>query len=439
MFNYKSLEELRKHCEAARLDIPLAEDVQHLRKPLRAGPLSMRNRLAIQPMEGCDGTRGGKPDKLTVRRYERFAKSGAGLLWFEATAIAHAGRANPRQLLINEENLDSLKEILAMIKETAVKAHGFAPPVIMQATHSGRYSRPGFPAAGDVPAPLAAYLNPNPPFKLTNEKARVVTDDELKLLEERYGAAARLAARAGFDGIDIKACHGYLNCELLSAFTRPGNYGGSFENRTRFFVNSVMAAKAAAPSDFLITTRMNLYDGLAYPHGFGMDESGDLAENTEEPLRLVKILHKQLGMPMINATMGNPYANPHVNRPFDQGFYEPPEAPLAGVARMYRITKRVQQAFPALAVMASAPTYLRQFGANLAAGAIGEGCCKLVGFGRQAFAYPDFIDDCLHGRVDPGKCCVTCGKCTELMRAGSTAGCVVRDGIYREIYRSDVK
>jgi len=433
MFNYQSLQEIEQHIKEAQLDIPLAEDVQFLRAPLSIGPLTARNRLAIQPMEGCDGTRGGQPGELTLRRYKRFAAGGAGLIWFEAVAIIHEGRANPRQLLVNEENLDSLKALLELIKETALKAHGFAPPVILQATHSGRYSRPE-----DASAPVAAYLNPNPQFMPTNERARIIADDELKALEEQYGRAARLAIAAGFDGIDIKACHGYLTCELLSAFIRPGSYGGPFENRARLLINGVKAARAEATPGFLVTTRVNLYDGFAYPHGFGMDPSGGLGENLEEPLRLVDVLHTQLGMPMINATMGNPYANPHVNRPFDKGFYEPPEPPLAGIARMYRITGQVQRAFPTLTVMASAPTYLRQFGANLAAGAVDQCYCKLVGFGRQAFAYPDFSIDCLNGQMNPGKCCVACGKCSELMRAGSTAGCVIKDEAYREIYQRDV-
>jgi len=109
------------------------------------------------------------------------------------------------------------------------------------------------------------------------------------------------------------------------------------------------------------------------------------------------------------------------------------------VARIYRLTGQVQRAFPGLAVVASGPSYLRQHGANLAAGAIERGFCKLAGFGRQAFAYPEFARDILrNGAMDPGKCCLACGKCSRLMRAGSTAGCVARDDAYRAIYRRDV-
>ena len=392
-------QEPNQKIHAMGLSIPLSEQMDCLRAPLELGPVILRNRLAIQPMEGCDGTLDGKPGALAMRRYERFARGGAGLLWFEATAVVPEGRANPRQLWLNEQNLSSFQQLVALIKEVACKENGFAPLLIMQATHSGRYSKPeSLPASS-------------------------LSDAYLKALEERYGEAARLAAAAGFDGIDVKACHGYLISELLS------------QNKPELLLNGVKAAQAAAPPGFLVTSRLNIYDGDAYRHGFGA------GENLEEPLRLIAILHNQLGMRLLNVTMGCPYVNPHVNRPFDRGPYEPPEPPLAGVERMYRLTRQVQQAFPALAVLASGPTYLRQFGANLAAGAVEQGCCKLVGFGRQAFAYPDFARDILqNGALDPGKCCITCGKCSELMRAGSTAGCVVRDrGTYLPIYERDVR
>ena len=388
------LEDLKQKIHALGVDIPLSERLDILRTPLAIDHFTVRNRLAIQPMEGCDGTPGGEPGALTLRRYERFARGGAALLWFEATAVVPEGRASQRQLWINGQNLDSFRRIVALIKEVSIKEHGFAPLLIMQATHSGRYAKP------------------------ESQPASKLSGDYYKALEERFGDAARLAAAAGFDGVDVKCCHGYLLNELLP-------------HRPEVFLNSVKAAQASAPSSFIVTSRLNIYDG--YPEGFGAHE--DMAE----PLRLIGILHKQLGMNLLNITMGCPYTNPHVNRPFDSGPYEPPEHPLEGVARMYRLTGQAQRAFPSLAVAASGPSYLRQYGANLAAGAVEQGYCKLVGFGRQAFAYPDFARDILqNGALDPGKCCLACGKCSRLMRAGSTAGCVARDETYRAIYRRDV-
>ena len=400
------LDELKQKIQSLGVNIPLSERLDILGTPLAVDHFTVRNRLAIQPMEGCDGTPGGEPGALTLRRYERFARSGAALLWFEATAIVPEGRAGPRQLWISERNLDSFRRIVDLIKEISVRESGFAPLLIMQATHSGRWSKPESLPAGRL------------------------SDDGLQALEERFGDAARLAAAAGFDGIDVKCCHGYLLCELLSAYERPGRYGGPFGNRTRLLINGVKAAQAAVPSNFIVTSRLNVYDG---PEGFGT------GEDMTEPLRLIGILHKELNMNLLNITMGCPYTNPHVNRPFDAGPYEPPEHPLEGVARIYRLTGQAQRAFPDLAIMASGPSYLRQHGARLAAGAIEQGHCRLVGFGRQAFAYPEFARDILlNGALDPGKCCLACGKCSRLMRAGSTAGCVARDEVYRAIYRRDV-
>jgi len=409
------LEALIEKIQALGVDIPLSKRTGILGTPLAVDKFTIQNRLAIQPMEGCDGTPDGRPGALTIRRYERFARGGAGLLWFEAVAIVPEGRANLRQLWINEKNLDDFRRVVEMIREISIRESGFAPLLIMQATHSGRWSKP------------------------ESRPAACFSDDELQALEERFGQAARLAAAAGFDGMDVKCCHGYLLCELLSAYHRPGRYGGLFENRTRLLINGIKAAQAAAPAGFVVTSRLNIYDGFAYPEGFGMAPSGGLAEDMGEPLRLIGILHKNLGLNLLNITMGCPYTNPHVNRPFDMGPYEPPEHPLEGVARMYRLTGQAQRAYPGLAVVASGPSYLRQYGAQLAAGAIERSCCKLVGFGRQAFAYPDFARDILqNGALDPGKCCLACGKCSQLMRAGSTAGCVARDEAYREIYRRDV-
>ncbi|MBQ4322821.1 MAG: flavin oxidoreductase/NADH oxidase, partial [Clostridia bacterium] len=223
---------------------------------------SFPNRIAIQPMEGCDATKEGEPDELTVRRYDRFAESGAGLVWAEAVAIVKEGRANPRQLYISEKTLDSLKRMNERIREISLKKNGYAPVIIMQATHSGRYSKPE-----GSPAPLIAYNNPIFEKDSPIDKSRIITDDKLFELEEQYGKAAKMAEEAGFDGIDIKCCHRYLNSELLSAYMREGAFGGSFENRTRLLRNGIKNATDATGKDFIVTTRMNVYDGFEYPYG----------------------------------------------------------------------------------------------------------------------------------------------------------------------------
>ena len=225
---YTSGEEFTSQRDELKLNIPYAESVSVLATPLKIGKRVIPNRLACQAMEGCDGTADGSPDELTIRRYDRFAKGGAGIIWFEATAVMREGRANPRQLWIHNNNIDDFRREVERIKQTAVKENGFEPLVIMQATHSGRYSKPD-----GTPAPLIAYNNPI--FEKDNpiDKSRIVTDEYIDTVKEALIEASLFAEKAGFDGVDIKACHRYLNCELLSAFNRKGRYGGSLENRTR--------------------------------------------------------------------------------------------------------------------------------------------------------------------------------------------------------------
>lgn len=434
-FHYKQLDELQVKLNELDVTLPLSENMDVLHREVQIGSKICANSIAIQPMEGCDGTADGCPDALTLRRYDRFARSGAGLIWAEAVAVVEEGRANPRQLWLHEENLVAFQKFVADIKETCMKENGFEPVVIMQATHSGRYSKPH-----GTSAPLIAYNNPI--FEGDNPipADRILSDDYLMALEEKFGEAAKLAERAGFDGVDIKCCHRYLNSELLSAYTREGAFGGSLENRTRLLRHGVKNAMDATGKDFIVTSRLNVYDGFVHPYGWGVRPEGGTEVDLTEPLELIGRLHKELGMELLDVTIGNPYFNPHVNRPYDNGPYIPDEHPLEGVARMYHCVGAVQKAYPELKVISSGVSYLRQFSANLAAGAVEQGYCTMAGFGREAFAYPQFANDLLHtGAMDANKCCIACGKCTELMRAGSTAGCVIRDPEYLPIYRRDVQ
>ena len=427
-FHYSNLEDILCEAKKANVDIPLSRNTDILWNELK-GPIQLRNRFAIQPMEGCDAAPDGSPGELTLRRYGRFAKSGAGLIWAEAVAIQTPARAKPRQLRITEDNMSSYKAMVENIKETTMKLHGFEPVVIMQAAHSGRYSNPN-----GYSEPIIAYSNPLFEKEKPIDRSRIITDSELERLEEDYGWAAKMAQNAGFDGVDIKACHRYLCSELLSAYNRPGKYGGSFDNRTRLLRNGILSAKASTHGDFLVTTRLNVYDGFPYPYGFGVNAKDGLMPDMTEPLKLVEILHKELGLSLINISIGNPYVNPHVNRPYDRGNYVPDEHPLEGLARMMHCVGEIQKHNPELVVIGSAFSYLRNYCVNMAAGAVERGICQVAGFGRQAFAYPGFIGDLKkHGTLDSKKCCVSCGECAKLLRAGECAGCIVRDS---EIYKA---
>ncbi len=432
-FSYTSIEALKDEIADLALDLPVSENTTVLVEPFALGNGTVPNRLVIQPMEGCDGTADGRPGELTLRRYERFAAGGAGLLWFEATAVVSEGRANPRQLWLTNDTVGDFKKMLEKSQAAAANRFGedFRPYTVLQLTHSGRYSRPV-----DKPAPIIAAKNPWLAEKRP-EPDTVISDDELEAIEDRYVEAAKLAGEAGFDAIDIKSCHRYLISELLSAHEREGKYGGSFENRTRFLLNIVDKVKAACPEGPAVTVRLNVYDAIPYPCGWGVDKDDHHIVDLSEPIRLARLLEKR-GVDLLDITAGNPYYNPHVNRPYDSGPYAPPEHSLAGVARLMGIARDMQAALDKTAVIASGLSWLREYAAEVAAGCIEAGWFTFAGFGRQAFAYPDFAADIIHGEgMDRKKCCIACGKCSEIMRFGSTAGCVIRDAkVYVPVYKA---
>src|SRR5205085_5203109 len=123
-FKFHSVADLEVECRRLGLDIRLSEDLSPLFRPVQVGPLRAGNSLCTQPMEGCDGTLDGRPDELTLRRYQRFGAGGAKLIWGEATAVIEEGRANPRQLLLNEQTLPDLANMLRVCRQAHRAAWG---------------------------------------------------------------------------------------------------------------------------------------------------------------------------------------------------------------------------------------------------------------------------------------------------------------------------
>jgi 2,4-dienoyl-CoA reductase (NADPH2) len=394
------------------------------------------NRIAAQPMEGCDATPDGAPTDLTIRRYERFGAGGAGLIWFEATSVAAAGRANPRQLFITPVNAPGFRSLVEVTSEAARRRFGrsHAPYCVLQLTHSGRFSR-------TAPAGQRRVACANPHFD--RDAMPEWTDDQLDGMVGAFVAAARLAARAGFDAVDIKACHGYLVHELLGAHTRADSrYGGPFENRVRLLLDIVAAVRSEVP-EIAVAVRLNATDGVPFPYGFGMPADGSSGIDLDEPARLVRLL-LDAGCVLLNVTAGNPINRPHVNRPFDRpvaGTAASPEHPLIGVSRLLRLAASMQAEVPSIPVVATGFSWLRQFWPPVAAGLLKAGGAQLVGLGRGMFAYPDAPATLMSGGpLDAVKCCIACSRCTELMRMGSTSGCAVRDHpLYSGLHRDAVE
>ncbi len=453
---FRSPEALRRH--ATSLGIHLAcDDVLEsgpgspLASPVPHGRGTIGNRFAVLPMEGWDGTAEGRPTDLTLRRWRRFGLSGAKLIWGgEAAAVRHDGRANPHQLLLNEANLGAI----AAARETLVQAHreqfGTADDLLvgLQLTHSGRFSRPNDSRRIE---PRVAYRHPllDARFSVTSD-AQVFSDDELDQLVIDFVQAAGRAARAGFGFVDIKHCHGYLAHELLSAVERPGRYGGSFENRTRFLRSIVEGIQSEFPG-LGLGVRLSLFDqlpfqpgadrvGIAmpwrgpYPFAFGADPSEPARIAWEEPLAFLALL-QSLGIRLVCLSCGSPYYNPHLQRPAaapPSDGYLPPEDPLIGVARQLAAVARAKAEFPNLLFVGSGYSYLQDWLPHVGQAQVAAGGVDFVGLGRMILSYPELPADVISGRpLDRRRVCRTFSECTTGPRNGLVSGCFPLDDFYK--------
>lgn len=442
-FNYHNVEELQKYCQINNINLNFSNDINVLNQNLKIDNRRVPNRLAVQPMEGYDSDDKGAPGELTLRRYKRFAQGGAGLIWFEATAILKGGRSNPHQLILNESNKLSFSELLKITKKTAMHEYGSAhePFCVLQLAHSGRFSKP----YGQRKPLIIVHDSIFDRLVSIDESYPILTDRDLKFIQENFVITAKLAYEVGFDAVDIKSCHRYLISELLGARTRNGEYGGSYENRTRFLKETIEIIRKEIPN-LIIAVRLNASDMIKTENAWGVRRTGNESEieiDLDEPKKLVKEL-KKLGLSLLNITAGIPYLNPHINRPYDQpvkGGYEEPEHPLQGVQRLFELAAQIQKTVSDMPIVGSGYSWLRQFGGGAAAANIKNGKHTLAGFGRQAFAYPSFARDLLEkGLLDAKKCCITCSKCSQLMIYGTKTGCVIRDSeIYAPIFKKATK
>jgi 2,4-dienoyl-CoA reductase-like NADH-dependent reductase (Old Yellow Enzyme family) len=464
----KTVADFRQHAASLGIDLPcedtimtgsaspLAQPVTHL----SINGKQPGNRYVVQPMEGWDGTpRGGITDDV-VRRWQRFGESGAKLIFGgEAMAVRPDGRANPNQLLINEEN----KPGLARLREALIAAHkehhGSADDLLIgfQLTHSGRFCKPNDESRLE---PRVAYRHPilDRKFGVTSD-AQVWTDSELDQLIEDYISAARIAWDVGADFVDIKHCHGYLLHEVLGAFTRPGKYGGAFENRTRP-LREIVAGIRASGNRIELGVRLSAFDlvpfkpdpvrslpgkpgpgvpedfahCLPYRYGFGVNQTNPLEYDLAEAVQFLQLC-ASLGVKIVNLSAGSPYYNPHIQRPAaypPSDGYQPPEDPLVGVARQVNMVRTLKAHAPRnLLLVGSAYSYLQEYLPHVAQYVLRHGWTDMVGIGRMVLSYPAVLADAIEqGKLSTKHICRTFSDCTTAPRNGLISGCYPLDPYY---------
>ncbi len=462
VIGFKTLADFREYLHSEQIEIGLSDIAggpeSALAQKIQVGSRTVGNRWSILPMEGWDCEKNGSPSELTIRRWLRFASSGAKLLYgTEAAAVMHEGRSNPQQLWIADHTVDALKDALRKMRQLHREKFGTTDDFMvgLQLTHSGRYAHPNEALKLE---PRTAYAHPLLDKKFNCSPENVVSDREVSDIIRNFIHAAELAQQAGFDFVDIKSAHGYLGHEFLTAFDRPGPYGGSFENRTRFFREIAEGIQRKCPG-LMLSARVSLFDILPfvkgddgighpmpwqgrYPYAFGGDGSGmNMDPDLTETVKFINML-QEYGIELICATIGSPYYNVHMQRPayfpVSDGYY-PPENPLYNVSRHLKAVKRIRELCPGIKVVGSGYTCLQDYLLNAAEYAIAHHETDFVGIGRMVLSYPEICADSLAGRpLDRCKICRTLGECTNAPRHGMVSGCYPLDEYYRKMPEAEI-
>lgn len=457
----KSVAALRGRLEELGVSLPIDEEIlsaeqgSPLAAPLVMGRFTAGNRWCIHPMEGWDAERDGSPSPHTLRRWHHFGRSGAKLIWGgEAAAVVPEGRANPNQTLGTLDNRAGLAALLDGLRQAHRDSCGNLDGLCvgLQLTHSGRFCRPN----SKTLEPRLAYHHPLLDAKFhidASDASLVMSDDEVERLIDAYLVSARMAHELGFDFVDVKACHGYLLHEFLSARVRPGKFGGDFAGRTRLLTTIIERIRTEIPQ-LGVGVRLSVFDTvpyqtsrevgrplpygehLPYGFGFGVDEQDPLRMDLREPIELIRRLVK-LDVIAVNVTCGSPYYCPHAQRPAifpPSDGYQPPEDPLVGVARQIEAARQCKAAVPEMPMIGTGYSYLQDYLPHVAQAAVRAGWIDAVGLGRMVLSYPTLPAETLAGRPWARKqVCRTFSDCTTAPRHGMISGCFPLDPYYKAL------
>ena len=382
-------------------------------RAIAVGGKSVPNRFVVLPTEGNDSDADGAPTARTIERYVNHARGGAGIVFMEAVAISRDARARISQPTLSDKTLEAYK--------TLVKDFRSANPdalFMIQLDHAGALSDSVFAK------PVFVYDKPG--------ACTVLTDDEIAGLRDGFIKCIILAADAGFDGAELKFAHGFLGNDFIDpANQRPGKYGSSFANRTRFFSEIVEGARRALDArNFILGVRFSAYNGL--PKGFGSSGVDGSVEDMDEPLRFVT-LAEQLGCGIISVSAGSAAGNLDI--------LLPGTAYAEGCLRHFRLTSRVKHAvrIPVIGAGYSRIAHSGLQGHDLlywAGKNMSDGNVDLIGLGRQAIADAAYPDKVLAGKADTVKVCTTCAGCGMLLGDQKNVGCTLYDEYYKELSKA---
>jgi 2,4-dienoyl-CoA reductase-like NADH-dependent reductase (Old Yellow Enzyme family) len=377
---------------------------------IRLGNKTAVNRFVINAMECCDADTSGNPTQTAFRRYERLARGNAGVIDVEALSVVDENRGRLHQLTALPQNQKGLTDLVAAMRTANPK-----PIILWQLTHSGELSSPEFSERVCV-KPFPGY------------EGRLLADEEVDEILDRFVFAAKMAHDCGADGVDFKLCHGYLGTQILRPFNdRKWKYGGSWGNRTRFayeFYERV--AKEINDPGFIVGSKITMWEGL--PGGMGCAGPDTPIMDLTEPLDLVKGLEAR-GAKYIIESAGNP----SLTLSLVQAYKNVPETSYLHFGFQKQLRSVLK---PQTAVIGSNNSVYRN-GKNTFRGVkreeaslvywgnknITDGVCDMVAIGRQSLADPFLPSKLEQGKESEISWCTVCDNCIEFLIRQKPVGC----------------
>ncbi len=349
------------------------------------------NRLAAQAMEINSAEPGGAAGKKVLNRYKGLAEGGWGIVFVEATSVTdrHVGKSNG--LVLSEKNLNGFKRLVDEYK--SINADSL---LLIQLTHSGRQS-------------------------VDHQKVKVYEDEETGIpvltereLEEalyRHIEGVGLAKEAGFDGVDIKTCHGYLGTELLRPLNqRADKFGGSVENRA-YLISSVIESAVKNYPELIVGSRMSAFEGLR--GGCGTSAPGEILEDLED-MRQIAAIFVAAGAHFLNISGGI--------RVHSAQLIGPGKKDNFCRLSQFRYTRQFKEWFPDTALIGSTYTKGDSSSLDYALENVSKGFTDFAGFGRQNIADAWFPKKIREGK-ESIRYCTLCGMCSKLLSSDLNVFC----------------
>ncbi|HUT79985.1 MAG TPA: FAD-dependent oxidoreductase [Candidatus Bathyarchaeia archaeon] len=367
-----------------------------LLEPITINKTSMRNRIIMPGMDTNFGDEKGNITDKNLAYYELRAQGGTGLIIVEATYFDKAGRGTLNMLSIEKNsNINKLKKL-----SQAIRKHGAHS--LVQIYHAGIQST-SFLTGEQIVGPSDI------PSKITGVVPKPLTKEMIKKLVENYAKACLRIKKAGFDGVEIHAGHGYLLNQFFSPIynNRTDEYGGSLENRARLAIEVLQAVRQKCGELFIICFRINCDDYIE--GGLKVDDMAKIA-----------VMLEDAGVDLLNVTAGvfdSPYYPivPYMNQP--KGVY----ADKAAI-----IKKAVKKVPISIVGRINTP--------QIAEDILQSGKADLVTMGRAIIADPFLPEKLTKNNFEQIRICPACNTCLNQILIEEQLACAINPNLFGQIH-----